>query len=242
MISGRSSSPQRTSRQMHTKPFTTAIALLGLASLSIGLPACTASSQGLSSRGFDNLPAAKSSNSKSQPAIATPPTFSLELSVDAAYAAIPHKRTAMDFAASNMANQDKRYLEVAFHLIDQAIRLRVTAYQKFSRGEVRDAPLISEMDRLIDFLQDIDAPANLSSYQKHLLQALSDQRAFFEEWQTQGQQFQYGSPQRIATHPRVQSASTALRAAYGVLMQTYPSEGNRNKDAFFDYHCALDFI
>jgi hypothetical protein len=227
---------------MHTKPFTRAIALLGLASLSIGLPACSASSQGLSSREFDNRPAAKSSNSKSQPAIATTPTLNLDLSVDAAYAAIPHRRTAMDFAASNMPDQDKRYLAVAFHLIDQAIRLRVTAYQKFSRGEVSDAPSISDMDRLIDFLQNIEAPANLSSYQEHLLQALSDQRAFFEEWQTQGQQFQYGSPQRIATHPKVQSASTALREAYEILMQTYPSEDNRNKDAFFDYHCALDFL
>ena len=227
---------------MHTKPFTGAIALLGLASLLIGLQACSASSQGLSSRGFDNLPAAKSSNPKSQPAIATTPTFSLDLSVDAAYAAIPHKRTAMDFEASNMPNQDKRYLEVAFHLIDQAIRLRVTAYQKFSRGEGSDAPLVSDMDRLIDFLQDIEAPANLSSYQEHLLQALSDQRSFFEEWQTQGQQFQFGSPQMIATHPRVQSASTALREAYGILMQRYPGESNRNKEAFFDYHCALDFI
>src|SRR5436190_983627 len=37
---------------MQTKPFTRAIALLGLASLSIGLPACSVSSQGLSSRKF----------------------------------------------------------------------------------------------------------------------------------------------------------------------------------------------
>ena len=227
---------------MHTKPFTRAIALLGLASLSIGLPACSASSQGLSSRNFDNLPAAKSSNSKSPPTIATAPTLNLDLSVDAAYAAIPHRRTAMDFAASNMQEQDKRYLEVAFHLVDQAVRLRVTAYQKFSRSEVGDSQSISDMDRLVDYLQNTEAPANLSSYREHLLQALSDQRAFFAEWHTQGPQFQYGSPQTIGTHPKVQSASSALREAYGILMQTYPSESNNNKEAFFDYHCALDFL
>lgn len=227
---------------MQTKPFTRAIALLGIASLSICLPACSASSQGLSSRKFDNLPAAKSGNSQSPPTIATAPTLNLDLSVDAAYAAIPHRRTAMDFAASNMPNQDRRFLEVAFHLIDQAIRLRVTAYQKFSRGEVRDSQSISEMDQLVDYLQNTEAPASLSSYQAHLLRALSDQRAFFEEWHTQGQQFQYGSPQTIGTHPKVQSASTALREAYGILMKTYPSEGNNNKQAFFDYHCALDFL
>jgi len=227
---------------MHTKPFTRAVALLGLASLSIGLQACSASSQGLSSRKFDNLPATKSGNSKSQPTIATAPTLSLDLSVDAAYAAIPHRRTAMDFEASNMPDQDKRFLEVAFHLIDQAIRLRVTAYQNFSRSAGKDSQSIPQMDQLVDYLQNTEAPASLSSYQARLLQALSDQRAFFEEWQTQGQQFRYGSSQTIGTHPKVQSASSALREAYGILMKTYPSEGNNNKEAFFDYHCALDFL
>jgi hypothetical protein len=227
---------------MQTKLFTRAITLLGIASLSIGLSACSASSQGLNSRKFDNLPAANSGNSKSPPTIATAPTLNLDLSVDAAYAAIPHRRTAMDFPASNMPDQDKRFLEVAFHVIDQGIRLRVTAYQKFARSEVRDSQLISDMDRLIDYLQNTEAPASLSSYQAHLLKALVDQRAFFKEWHTEGQQFQYGSPQTLGTHPKVQSASRALKAAYGILMNTYRSEANENKEAFFDYHCALDFI
>jgi hypothetical protein len=231
---------------MHTKPFTRALALLGIASLTIGLPACSASSQDLNSRKFYNLPAAKSGNSKSLPTIATAPTLNLDLSVDAAYAAIPHRRTAMDFAASSMPDQDKRFLEVAFHVIDQGIRARVAAYQKFSRSEARsevgDSQSISDMDRLVDYLQSTEAPASLSSYQARLLQALTDQRAFFEEWHTQGQRFQYGSPQTIGTHPKVQSASTALREAYGILMETYPSERNNNKEAFFDYHCALDFL
>lgn len=174
--------------------------------------------------------------------MATAPTLDLDLSVDAAYAAIPHKRTAMNFAVSNMPDQDKRFLEVAFHVIDQAIRLRVTAYQKFSRGELRGSQSISDIDRLVDYLQNAEAPDSLSNYQVRLLQALSDQRAFFEEWNTAGQQFRYGSPQTIAAHPKVQSASTALREAYGILMETYPNEVSNNKEAFFDYHCALDFL
>jgi hypothetical protein len=165
--------------------------------------------------------------------------LNLDLSVDAAYAAIPHRRTAVDFAASNMPDEDKRFLEVAFHLIDQAIRLRVAACQN---SEVRDSQSISDLDRLVEYLQNTEAPATLTTYQAHLLQALTDQRAFFEEWRTEGQQFQYSSPQAIPSHPKVQSASTALRAAYGILMAKYSSETNNNKEAFFDYHCALDFI
>jgi hypothetical protein len=231
---------------MPNKPLTRAVALLGIAALAIFLQACSASSQGLSSGGFDNLPAAKPGSSKSPASVATAPTLNLDLSVEDAYAAIPHKRTAMDFSASNMPAQDKRFLEVAFHVIDQAIRLRVTAYQKFSRSEARsgvgDSQSISDMDLLVDYLQNIEVPARLSSYQAHILQALNDQRAFFKEWQSEGQQFQYGSPQTIGTHRKVRSASSALQAAYGILMQTYPSEGNNNKLAFFDYHCALDFL
>ena len=148
----------------------------------------------------------------------------------------------MEFSASNMPDQDQRFLEVAFHLIDQGIRLRVTTYQKFSRGGVKDSQSISDMDRLIDYLQKTEAPASLSAYKARLLQALSDQRAFFEEWRTQGEQFEYGTPQTLATHPKVQSASAALRDAYGILMETYPNQVNNNKEAFFDYHCALDFL
>ena len=227
---------------MQTKPFNRTITLLWIASLAICLQACSASSQGLSSRNFDNSPGAKTGNTKSQPSLATAPTLDLDLSVEAAYAAIPHRRTAMDFAASNMPEGDKRFLEVAFHLIDQAIRLRVTAYQKLSRGEVRDLQFISDLDRLIECLQNTEAPPSLAGYQARLVQALSDQRSFFAEWHTQGQQFQYGNPQTIATHPQVQSASGALKESYQILMETYPSESSQNKEAFFDYHCALDFL
>jgi len=219
-----------------------AIAAPSVILLAIGLSACSsATSQGLSSGQFDT-PAAKSGSAKSQPSLDSAPVLDLALSVDDAYTAIPHRRTAMDFAASNLSDPDKRYLEVAFHLIDQAIRLRVTAYQKFSRTEGGDPQLISDMDRVIDFLQNVEAPAHLTSYHQHLIQGLSDQRTFFAEWQTRGQQFQYGSPDKLGSHPKVQSASTALREAYQILMQEYPREGARNKDAFFDYHCALDFI
>ena len=227
---------------MHTRPFTSALVILGFAALSIGLLACNATSQGLNSRQFDNLPTTKSSHATTQPTTDSALVLNLDLSVEDAYAAIPHRRTAMDFAASNMPEQDKHYLAAAFHLIDQAIRLRVTAYQQFARGDASAAQLISDMDRVIDCWQHLEVPANLSAYQRLLRQALVDQRAFFAEWHVQGQRFQYGRPNKLGSHPKVRSASTALRAAYGILMQQYPGEDENNRAAFFDYHCALDFI
>lgn len=225
---------------MKTNLFSRAIALLGMSLVFLILPACSASSQGLSSRNFDVTPTAKPGRPKSQPAVTSAPILDLDISVDDAYAAIPHRRTAMDFANSNMPDAERRFLEVAFNVIDQAIRLRVSTWQKFSRVGSSDSKPISDMDRLIEYFQSLEAPTNLTGYQAQVLEALSDQRAFFEEWRLQGQEFHYA--RAIASHPRVQSASTALRSAYGILMQTYPNESNHNKEAFFDYHCALDFI
>lgn len=227
---------------MPTKTFTRAVALLCFATFSIGLMSCNATSQGLSSGQFDTLPAAKHRNSKTPATLASAPTLNLDLSVEEAYRAIPHRRTAMDFAASNIPTEEKRYLEVAFHLIDQSIRLRVSAYQKFSQAEAGGAQLISDMGRLGEFLQSYEPPANLTSYHERLVKALADQRAYFEEWAAQGRQFQYGSSNGLASHPKVQGASNALREAYGILMQAYSGENDNNKQAFFDYHCALDFL
>jgi hypothetical protein len=227
---------------MHRLSFFRATTLISLAALSLGLLACNAASQGLSSRGFDNLPAPKSVNPEARPGIGSVPTFHLALSVADAYAAIPHRRTAADFAASNMPDEDRRFLEAAFQLIDQSIRLRVTAYRKFSQGESSDTQLLADMDRAIEFLENLTTPANLNGYRKQLLKALSDQRAFFREWSSQGRQFQYAAGQRIGSHPGVRNASNALRQAYEILMRQYPDEGQHNKDAFFDYHCALDFL
>lgn len=221
---------------MQTKSFTIACSLLAIASLSI---ACTASSQGLSSRNFDTP--AKSVAAKSEPAAANPPILNLDISVDAAYAAIPHRRTAMDFAASNMPDQDKKFLQIAFHVIDQAIRLRVTAYQESFKGELSDAQF-ADFDTLIDYLENTEAPADLTSYKAHIVRALVDQKAFFQEWKDKGEDFQYSSPQTVGSHAKVQSSSAALREGYEILMELYPSEGMVNKAAFFDYHCALDFV
>ena len=132
---------------MQTKPFSQSLAFLLIAFSAVTLTGCTASSQGSSSRSFD---APINSGVSTQPSMATVPTLNLDISVDGAYAAIPHRRTAMDFAASSMPDDDKRFLEVAFHVIDQAIRLRVTAFQKFANGD-RNSQLMLDMDTLFEY-------------------------------------------------------------------------------------------
>lgn len=71
-------------------------------------------------------------------------------------------------------------------------------------------------------------------------QAFSSERQYFVDWKSQGDRFAFG--QQVGDHPGVRAASANLRAAYDELMSKYPNESQTNKDAFFDYHCALDFL
>jgi hypothetical protein len=215
---------------------------IGLVAMSIALLACSATSQGLNSRQLDNLPAVASDGAKPQPAPRDAPTFDLPLSTADAYAAIPHRRTQMDFAAAQMTAQDKSYLEVAFYLIDQAIRLRVTAQRAFAQGTGEEAHLLADMAQVVAYLKTIEPPTALATYHKLLVQAITDERAFFQAWADAGREFPYGRAEMLPTHPKVQSSSAALNRAYQILMQTYSSEAQHNQDAFFDYHCALDFM
>lgn len=87
-------------------------------------------------------------------------------------------------------------------------------------------------------------PEGLKAMHRSVLDALIDQGAYFEEWQravSKREPFKHAlgaSPQ----HPRVISSSQKLHEAYGRLMQVYPQEAERAKQAFFDHLCALDFI
>jgi len=42
--------------------------------------------------------------------------------------------------------------------------------------------------------------------------------------------------------PDVKQASGNLHRAYGLLMNAFPGETARNRTAFFDYLCALDYL
>ena len=176
------------------------------------------------------------------PRLEAVPASSLDLSVDDAYGAIPQRRTEIEFAGSRIPKADQDYLQIAFAVIDQGVLLRVANYQSFKRGKTADPLTISRMDRLITFWQSVDPPSQLKIYHKRIEQALADQRTFFDEWRTQGSGFPYAQGTNLGSHPKVIASSAALKEAYEILMHTYSSEDPHNKRAFFDYHCALDFL
>jgi hypothetical protein len=169
-----------------------------------------------------------------------PPSVGVGPSVEEAYAAIPHRRTVWDENGSTIPTGEKEYLQTMFQVLDQAVRVRVAGQQAYSNQQFDSADIDGEFNRLIVFARSMPVPTTLNSYHQQILSALSSERQYFADWKSQGDRFPFA--QQVANHPGVRSASANLRSAYGELMSKYPNESPSNKDAFFDYHCALDFL
>ena len=132
------------------------------------------------------------------------------MSVDEAYASIPHRRTVFDRRAALMPADEADGLVRLFALVDRAIVARVT--------KTGYEPLLAELRALA-------LPARLQPVQRLVGEAVVAERAYLD-----------GEASAVHT------ASARLHEAYGQLMRLYPEEGAQNRDAFFDYLCALDFL
>ena len=178
------------------------------------------------------VPAAGSSND--------PPTFDVGISVDQAYAAIPHRRTPWVENDSKATAQEREYLRVIFQVVDQAIALRVAGQQNYASQRFEDPDIEGDYAQLINFVRSMPVPPALASYHRDLLSGLSNQHQFFANWKAQRDRFPFA--QRVQDSPDVRKASAAIQAAYGQLMSRYPSDTPGNREAFYDYHCSLDFL
>jgi hypothetical protein len=132
------------------------------------------------------------------------------MSVDEAYAAIPHRRTVFDRAAATMSAAEADGLERLFALVDRAIVARVTK---------------TGHDGVLVELRNLDLPPRLGRVQSLVTDAVVAERAYLAGEQA-----------------AIQTASARLHEAYAELMRLFPGEGAHNRDAFYDYLCALDFL
>ena len=132
------------------------------------------------------------------------------MSVDDAYASIPHRRTVFDRRAALMPADEADGLVRLFALVDRAIVARVT--------KTGYEPLLADLRALV-------LPPRLQPVQRLIVEAVVAERAFLD-----------------GDAAAVHAASARLHESYGQLMRLYPEEGAQNRDAFFDYLCALDFL
>jgi hypothetical protein len=133
------------------------------------------------------------------------------MSVEAAYASIPHRRTVFDRRAATMPADEADALQRLFAIVDRAIVARVT--------KAGYDPLLAE-------LRAFDAPSRLRRVHALVTEAVVAEHAYL----TRNEE------------GAVRTASARLHEAYAELMRLFPEESQHNRDAFFDYLCALDFL
>ena len=126
-----------------------------------------------------------------------------------------------------MPTAERAYLVAFFSAIDQAIVAKVSAR--------RETTVAEAYEPVWKAWKELNPPTALKATQDKVKAAILDQQAFLLEVANQRSSWNM-------SHPKVRSSSANLREAYSNLMRIYPSENSTNKQAFFDYLCALDFV
>lgn len=165
------------------------------------------------------------------------------MSVDEAYRAIPHQKTDFDRNTAGMRTDEAVYLDAFFALVNAAIVERVQALQWFSSGgstgKAHDHYRAS-IDTILADLNQLTVPAGLRDMHRQVVAAVRLQSEYFDGWAertARGERFRFDS-----TDQHVVAASHQLISAYRQLMKRYPEATGNNRQAFYDYLCALDFI
>ena len=167
------------------------------------------------------------------------PSLDLRLTPEQAYAKGNHRRTVLDLCDSKLNPDVRRYVEEMFACIDEAIALRITALDDFFAGR-RDIEWYSKAHKQLEtFIRSKTPPPSLLGYHDKLLEALGAQHEFFVEWAKKGAPF---TRKDVFSHPAVSRCSQALHAAYAIIQREIAPQAANQRQAFYDYHCALDFL
>ena len=168
-----------------------------------------------------------------------PPHVDAAMSVEEAYAAIPHRRTVWTKDDTTVPTGEREYLAAIFQALDQAVVVQVVGVRSYSRKDFEGFDAEANLDRLIEYVQDAHVPPGLSDYNSQIVAALSGERQFFRDWKDDPDRFDYA--QQLQSHQALTRSDAALHVAYQDLLSRYPRESQSNRDAFYDYLCAADF-
>ena len=162
------------------------------------------------------------------------------LTVEEAYAAIPHQRTAFEPKASKLPPAQKESLERLFRFSDRGVVLRVEGMRaQVTRDSVGLKRVLERYDQLIESLESATLAPEVAPARDRVAHALKIQRGFLASKPQGGMRF---LPQELHASAQVREASQDLHGAYGILMRAFPGEPARNQSSFFDHLCALDYL
>lgn len=170
------------------------------------------------------------------------------LTVEQAYEEMAHRHAGLDPASAGFTREEAAYLSRLFELVDLAIIEKAQAWTWF-QSEGHKGKSLPEyrvrVDALIARLDSLPAPDRLRSVQELLVDAVRDQRAFFETWTQALEVGARGHDNQDVHRSRgmhLKNSSRKLHQVYGQLMDLFPNAGQQNFDAFYDHLCVLDLL
>jgi hypothetical protein len=166
------------------------------------------------------------------------------MTVEEAYAAIPHKRTVFDGNASKLSAAQIDSLKRLFASSDQGVVLRVEGLRALRGAAASQLPTqlrkaINDYRALASAVASLNVSAEIKPAQDLIAQAIADHQRFFEMKLRDNDTL---AKRDAALTTEIHQASQKLHRAYDVLMKAFPNEAASNKTAFYDYLCALDFL
>lgn len=167
------------------------------------------------------------------------PALYLGMTVEAAYASIPSRRTKLDLRESCIDPGVRWYVEAVFACIDEAIVLRVVTLNEYLQGKYAFRTYSLRCSRIYDFLVSLAPPDQLRTYHEKILEALEAQHSFFAAWTEAGASFP--GAENAPSHPDVKRCSDALQEACRIISEAIGPDAVDQREAFQDYHRALDF-
>ena len=172
--------------------------------------------------------------------IACVPFSAHAMTVEEAYAAVPHKRSVFVGNLSRLSAAQIDGLKRLFASSDQGVVLRVEGLRALRGADASQLrKVISDYRELASKLALLNASAEIKPAQDLIAQAIANHQHFFEMKLSNNNTL---AKRDAAFTADINQASQKLHRAYDVLMKAFPSEPASNKTAFYDYLCALDFL
>jgi len=170
------------------------------------------------------------------------------LTVQEAYEEMQHRHAGLDPTSAGFTREEAAYLSRLFELVDLAIVEKMQAWTWFQSEGRRGKPVqeyTGRIDALIGILDGLPAPEKLRDAKRLLVEAIRDQRAYF---QACGEALAVGASggdnreEHRAKGAFMKSSSQKLHQVYAQLMTLFPAAGQQNFDAFYDHLCVLDLL
>lgn len=157
------------------------------------------------------------------------------LTVEEAYSSIPHQRTVFESQATKLSMENSKALARTFEAIDQLIVLKQSVLTRQFAGNT--AVLKARYAQISDQISAALSSPSLSAFRQQLLAGVQAQLDYLTE-AILGEIPLGVNP----AHAKIRAASAQLHQAYTTLMKLFPEENAHNKQAFYDYLCALDMV